>query len=62
MMCPSIFGEYVGEISRPVVDTVRVVHERSRGLQQMIPAGIFELISSQRHCPSIRARLCVRQA
>ena len=37
MMCPSIPGEYVGEISRPVVDTVRVVHERSRGLQQMIP-------------------------
>jgi len=28
----------------------------------MIPAGIFELIFSQRHCPSIRARLCVRQA
>jgi len=46
----------VGEISRPVVDTVWVVHERSSGLQQMIPAGIFELIFSQRHCPFAPAR------
>jgi len=62
MMCPSIPGEYVGEISRPVVDTVRVVHERSRGLQHMIPARIFELIFSQRHCPSIRACAWDRRA